>query len=123
MPYGHVCNPYCGKCRPPLERPLVCPECETLNYPERGETEFCKKCGARLPEREIRPVIRCSRSGLVCANPCGMNSVLPEDGGLAACTLVTPPTAEQLATIMRKEKLLGRSRLMRERGDCGTNSD
>lgn len=67
----HVCNPYCGKCKPPREPLLICSQCETTNDPEQGEFGFCKACGAQLPPRQVPEPIFCAIVDEMCARPCG----------------------------------------------------
>lgn len=67
----HVCNPYCGKCRPPKERPLICPQCNRLNDPTQGEIDTCVVCGADLPERTLPVPEYCNLIKEICNNPCG----------------------------------------------------
>lgn len=76
----HVCNPYCGKCRPPKEKPLICPACEAFNDPTLGEFGSCKACGALLPERQLPVPEHCLVVDKVCANPCGRSKKAFEYG-------------------------------------------
>jgi len=99
-----VCNPYCGNCRPPRERPRVCPDCGKLHFPEHGFPVRCVRCDVILPERQLPHVARCSRSGLLCGNPCGRRVYVPVDGKLASCGLNTRPVPEQLAEYRRRNR-------------------
>lgn len=67
----HVCNPYCGKCKPPKEPLLECPSCKTMNDPTKGDYKTCRRCGASLPPRKLPVPAFCSRVDAMCANPCG----------------------------------------------------
>lgn len=107
MGYGHVCNPYCGRCRPPKEKPLLCVQCDTANFPDRGEFGVCKKCGAELPERRLPIPARCEHAGLICANPCGKSSEPQPLGRLVPCSFRTPPSEEQVARLLETEALAG----------------
>jgi len=73
----HVCNPYCGACKPPKEPLLICPACSTSNDPEAGEFAKCKTCGAELPPRKLPVPILCLRINQLCARPCGLGSKPP----------------------------------------------
>ena len=87
-----ICNPYCGNCKPPAERPVKCPQCKTLNFFIRADVKrICRQCGAILPEREERLVVFCSYCGLECANPCKQHKIVPKDGVLLKCPWITPP--------------------------------
>ena len=85
----HVCNPYCGRCKPPKEPLLACTACGTFNDPERGEFGRCKECGAELPPRILPTPIKCLRIGQMCARPCKQGE---KPGRLpnATCTHHTP---------------------------------
>ncbi|MBP2652762.1 MAG: hypothetical protein H6Q73_331 [Firmicutes bacterium] len=79
-----VCNPFCGKCKPPL-RIIRCPVCNAHNF---ANWKICKKCGAVLPERTA---VMCSYSGLPCVNPCDKHKISPKDGVQKPCKWNTPP--------------------------------
>ena len=93
-----TCNPLCGRCKPPLEVALACPECEEtihvsrniclhyLGYPYKGRAAFEASTGFELPEciscpscgADLTPILRacvvpakCLYSGIVCGYPCG----------------------------------------------------
>lgn len=85
----HVCNPYCGKCKPSKEPLLPCPECGTMNDPTRGDYEHCRRCGTKLPERKLPVPAFCTRVDAVCANPCGKKGGLPLSDG-ERCVYFTP---------------------------------
>ncbi|MDR2672306.1 MAG: hypothetical protein LBC35_03250 [Coriobacteriales bacterium] len=74
----HVCF-RCGLCRPPREPFLQCPQCGSLNDPERGEFGNCKQCGAVLPPRNLPEPAFCMRVGKPCANPCKQADREPQD--------------------------------------------
>ena len=42
------CNPFCGKCRPPHPKPVVCKACGRLVMRGRYEKWVCPRCGAAL---------------------------------------------------------------------------
>lgn len=85
----HVCNPYCGKCKPPKEPLLLCPGCGTMNDPTRGDYEHCRRCGTKLPERKLPVPAHCARVDAVCANPCGRKNGSPLSNG-ERCVYFTP---------------------------------
>lgn len=85
-----VCNPYCGACKPPKEKPIQCPECKFYNFPESVVDNRCIKCGAELPEREKIIPVECLYSGLVCARPCGKAKAKPKDDVVRPCGMHTP---------------------------------
>jgi len=85
------CNPYCGNCKPPKERPIICPQCKKVYINITDEPMKCKKCGSVLPKRPPRPIVNCLYSGLICANPCGKYKDPPKDGIIKPCKLNTPP--------------------------------
>lgn len=85
----HVCNPFCGKCKPPREPLLECPECKTMNDPLRGDSELCKRCGAKLPPRKLPVPAFCTRVGEICVNPCGRKNGEPMPLG-SHCVYFTP---------------------------------
>ena len=85
----HVCNPYCGRCKPPKEPLLTCTACGTDNDPELGEYGVCKACGAPLPERTLPEPIMCLRINEMCAKPCGLGKVEPRVK-TAKCSYHTP---------------------------------
>lgn len=87
----HACNPYCGKCRPPKERPMICTECEKLNFVDEILDDKCKYCGNTLPLRVKPKVLFCGNSGLLCANPCGKAKAANTSKHYVACPLNTPP--------------------------------
>jgi hypothetical protein len=87
-----VCNPYCGKCKPPMPKPLKCAVCGKHYLPDVNAKK-CIKCGADLPEFEpIKKVtVKCTYSGLLCANPCNRHKAIPEGGVTKPCLRNTPP--------------------------------
>ncbi len=84
------CNPYCGKCRPPRERPRMCPSCSMVVFPEQGDLHACPRCGANLPEKERKRPAFCHNTGLVCANPCGKAKTPNPGKNYLACGWHTP---------------------------------
>ena len=84
----HVCNPYCGRCKPPREPLLHCPACKAINDPLKGEFGLCKRCGAALPPRKLPEAAYCNRVGAMCANPCGQRDKEPLAAG-ASCPYFT----------------------------------
>ncbi|WP_144351148.1 hypothetical protein [Sporomusa termitida] len=82
------CNPYCGGCKPPKEKPAPCPACGTYNFPERKN---CKQCGADLPPPKARPTVMCLYIGKLCANPCNKHKKPSQDGLVKTCKWHTPP--------------------------------
>lgn len=85
----HVCNPYCGRCKPPKEPLLICPACGTYNDPEQGEYGACKACGAHLPPRVLPTPIMCKRISQMCARPCKQGEK-PARQPSASCRYHTP---------------------------------
>jgi hypothetical protein len=83
------CNPYCGNCKPPKEKPRLCVKCHAANF-DTSLTK-CRKCGADLPARVPPPIVKCKYSGMICANPCGKHKKAPLDGRILPCKLNTPP--------------------------------
>lgn len=82
------CNPYCGGCKPPKEKPRACPVCGTYNFPEYKN---CKKCGAELPPPPKRPTVMCLYVEDLCANPCNKHKKPSQDGIVKTCKWRTPP--------------------------------
>ncbi|MBP2645810.1 MAG: hypothetical protein H6Q75_1250 [Firmicutes bacterium] len=82
-----VCNPFCGKCKPPL-RIIKCSACKAHNF---ATEKVCKKCGAVLPELPERPPVLCAYSGLLCVNPCDKHKQAPVNGVQRPCRWNTPP--------------------------------
>ena len=83
------CNPYCGGCKPPKEKPVKCPMCKAYNF--RDESSVCKKCGSPLPPPIPRPTVLCLYIGQLCANPCNKHKTTSEDGTIKSCSWHTPP--------------------------------
>lgn len=81
------CNPYCGGCKPPKEKPVKCAVCNGYSFPELTN---CKKCGAVLPERTKRLPVMCLYIEKVCANPCNRHKKAPDDGQVKICVWHTP---------------------------------
>lgn len=67
----HICNPYCGRCKPSKSPLLICPECGVSNDPDLGEVGHCKVCNARLPEPKSPEPVYCNCIEDMCARPCG----------------------------------------------------
>ncbi|WP_094606915.1 hypothetical protein SPSIL_047520 [Sporomusa silvacetica DSM 10669] len=84
-----VCNPSCGKCKPPIQI-VKCPACGAHNL---VSIKNCKKCRATLPEQIRQPAIMCHYSGLKCVNPCGRHQDTPKDGMAKLCNRNTPPSS------------------------------
>ena len=83
-----VCNPFCGKCKPPIKK-LQCPVCGKLNFPELMKENTCSKCGAVLPEiKEER--VWCTFIQQICINPCGKKNAVPADDEPRICEHHTP---------------------------------
>lgn len=90
MPGCGICNPFCGKCKPPMERGLICPSCGRYYFPEFMNELICKRCGKELPGREVRKAEFCNYSGLMCAKPCARHKVISKDGTYRLCKYNTP---------------------------------
>lgn len=86
----HVCNPYCGKCKPPKERPVICENCGALNELAPDEPRICKKCGAMVPERVVPEPLLCKVIGEWCANPCKRGEEVPRLVSQKKCIYHTP---------------------------------
>ena len=76
------CNPFCGKCRPPHPKPVVCPSCGKLVMVGRYDAWVCPRCAGALPRRER---LRCNWTGLWCDIPCMYNIRDNETGELHPC--------------------------------------
>jgi hypothetical protein len=85
-----VCNPSCGKCKPPIQI-VKCPGCGAHNL---ANSKNCKKCRSNLPEPVEQSAIRCQYSGMMCANPCNRHQGIPKDGVVRPCNRNTPPKKE-----------------------------
>lgn len=77
-----VCNPFCGRCRPPQPHIVRCPECGKLVMRGRREPWTCPQCGAALPPREK---LRCNWTGMLCDIPCMRNIRENPSGELHDC--------------------------------------
>lgn len=89
-----ACNPYCGNCKPPKERPRQCPSCQ--KYCFNPEAKDCPRCGAELPLRVPPPVVKCHYSGLICANPCNKHKIdVSAKWHYMPCKHNTPPQKEK----------------------------
>ncbi|NLP45011.1 MAG: hypothetical protein GX351_10355 [Peptococcaceae bacterium] len=88
------CNPYCGNCKPPKPKPRQCLQCKA--YTIDPERDYCRKCGAKLPDHVPPPIVKCEYSGMMCANPCGKYKKPSLDGKYTPCKLNTPPPADSL---------------------------
>jgi hypothetical protein len=89
------CNPYCGGCKPPKQKPIECPACGTYN---NAKLSVCKKCGAQLPPPPKRPIVMCLYIGELCANPCDRHKKPSQDGTLKTCRWHTPVKSADEAT-------------------------
>ena len=83
----YVCNPQCGRCRPPRPRALKCPECGRLTMLEAPAVSdealrVCRHCGAALPKPEA---VACRFAGRECYVPCVRACEEPESGSPEAC--------------------------------------
>lgn len=75
----HVCSPYCGRCKPPKESLMTCPNCQNVIDPEIEYNDgICAKCGAQLPPRQVWEPIFCLKIKEWCARPCGMGKIEPK---------------------------------------------
>ena len=77
-----ICNPYCGKCRPPDPKPVTCAECGEFVMLERNDLWICSRCGSDLPRRKV---YRCNWTGRECDIPCMRNVQANATGLLHAC--------------------------------------
>ena len=75
----YVCNPQCGRCRPPRPAPVKCPECGRLVF---GGGICCTYCGACLP---IQPSVFCEFAKRVCFVPCVRANETNSDGSENKC--------------------------------------
>lgn len=85
------CNPFCGKCKPKMQKPIQCTKCKGWNMPVLLINNHCRKCGFDLSELITDTVIRCNFSGLLCTRPCGRHKVKAKDGQFKPCAQNTPP--------------------------------
>lgn len=77
------CNPYCGRCKPPKEKPRKCSTCGNYNFDVNAVR--CEDCGEILPER-IKPTPAfCLQTQTMCPNPCGRSKVAPKDNKIIFC--------------------------------------
>lgn len=86
-----VCNPYCGKCKPPKQKPVKCPACGKYNFLDLMEDTKCIRCRADLPIPPKPAIVKCLYSGLMCANPCKKHTKAYKDGSFMPCSNNTPP--------------------------------
>ena len=70
----YVCNPQCGRCRPPRPAPAKCPDCGRLVF---GGATRCVHCGAYLPNQSS---IFCEFAKRTCFVPCVRASESSSDG-------------------------------------------
>lgn len=85
----HVCNPYCGRCKPPKEPLRVCPTCGAYDDSEHSEHGTCKECGGILPPRVLPQPLLCKRINQMCARPCKQGEKPPRTP-VASCRYHTP---------------------------------
>lgn len=90
------CSPLCGSCRPPRRKAAQCPECGAYNVFDIEVREprierRCSKCNADLTDLATPKVVRCKRTGRLCANPCRQHVKPPADGNLVDCRYTTSP--------------------------------
>ena len=103
-----ICNPICGKCKPPERRMVVCPECEKLSLFEKhdifdGEKKLCPRCGTEVTELLRIEPITCKYSGLICAYPCG-RSTDDSRGVFLPCMSNTPMSRYDKENQIKVEK-------------------
>ena len=67
-----VCNPFCGRCKPPKPLPAKCPACGAYNF---QQPEKCRVCSAVLPEPPKPVPVMCLYIGEMCANPCQKHKI------------------------------------------------
>lgn len=90
-----VCNPMCGRCKPPLLKAVVCPECRKLLTFKKEEAlsdqqHICPWCGYEVTSLVKIAPVKCQTSGKWCAYPCG-NSHKSNGPEYIDCTDNTPP--------------------------------
>lgn len=90
-----ACNPFCGRCKPPKMRVVVCPACSKEKAFRKDELlkpggTACAGCGEPIT---IEAVL-CARSGLMCAWPCKRCDE-PTAEGPVECPYNTPPSAKE----------------------------
>lgn len=71
-----VCNPTCGKCRPPLKKAGFCPSCAGITLFDQAEVLSKKRLLCGTCKLDITDYVRpepliCTFCGLPCAYPCG----------------------------------------------------
>lgn len=75
----YVCNPQCGRCRPPRPAPAKCPECGRLIL---GGESNCRCCGARA---QSRPGVFCRFTERMCHVPCVRANETNPEGFAGQC--------------------------------------
>jgi hypothetical protein len=98
-----VCNPFCGHCRPPRKRAVICPECGHDNrydievcYPPVQRT--CQRCALDLTALATPPVVYCQNTKRECANPCHWHTVDYNPATKRICRQNTPPPRSVILT-------------------------
>jgi hypothetical protein len=103
MPGGcWVCNPICGKCKPPAKKAGSCNVCGFVTVFDKTDIVLkqslcCKMCGADLSLLVVPAPVCCSYCGQWCAYPCGKGTGPEPKIGLQKCahiSRVAPPAPE-----------------------------
>lgn len=75
----YVCNPQCGRCRPPRPAPEKCSECGKLVL---GGMRVCTHCGSPMPARQA---VFCKFTGRACFIPCVRANEFDPQNPKASC--------------------------------------
>jgi len=91
-----VCDPLCGRCKPPRQKALHCPGCGAYNVFDiriqvAPPARHCTGCGLDVTGLATPQTVECTYSGLLCANPCGRHARETEGERHRTCERNTPP--------------------------------
>jgi hypothetical protein len=91
-----VCNPFCGHCRPPRKRAVICPACGADNrfdivISDPPAERFCRACDEDLSDLATPAVVYCQNTLRFCANPCHWHTVKNNPAVKRICRQNTPP--------------------------------
>lgn len=91
-----ACNPFCGHCRPPKKRAVVCPQCGFDNrfdivIQSPPVERSCASCSFNLTDLATPSVAYCLNTERLCANPCHYHTIEPNPNIKRVCFQNTPP--------------------------------